>query len=64
MLMATRRDLLAAGAASALARVRIVDKAAAQQAQIPRVRSRLDDGWRFHFGHAQDPARDFGFEYA
>jgi beta-galactosidase len=21
----------------------------------------LDFGWRFHFGHADDPAKDFGF---
>jgi beta-galactosidase len=27
----------------------------------PRERLLLDFGWRFHFGHANDPARDFGF---
>jgi beta-galactosidase len=27
----------------------------------PRERSLLDFGWRFHFGHANDPAKDFGF---
>ncbi len=27
----------------------------------PRVRELLDFGWRFHFGHADDPAKDFGF---
>ena len=26
-----------------------------------RERLLLDFGWRFHFGHASDPARDFGF---
>ncbi len=26
-----------------------------------RERLLLDFGWRFHFGHANDPARDFGF---
>ncbi len=26
-----------------------------------RERSLLDFGWRFHFGNANDPARDFGF---
>jgi len=26
-----------------------------------RQRLLLDFGWRFHFGHADDPARDFGF---
>jgi beta-galactosidase len=27
----------------------------------PRERSLLDFGWRFHFGNANDPAKDFGF---
>jgi beta-galactosidase len=27
----------------------------------PRYRQLLDFGWRFHFGHADDPAKDFGF---
>jgi beta-galactosidase len=27
----------------------------------PRERLLLDFGWRFHFGHADDPAKDFGF---
>jgi beta-galactosidase len=26
-----------------------------------RVRLLMDFGWRFHFGHANDPAKDFGF---
>src|SRR5271157_4271128 len=26
-----------------------------------RERFLLDFGWRFHFGHADDPAKDFGF---
>src|SRR5207248_10777551 len=26
-----------------------------------RERLLLDFGWRFHFGHADDPAKDFGF---
>jgi len=26
-----------------------------------RERLLLDFGWRFHFGHAHDPAKDFGF---
>jgi beta-galactosidase len=30
-------------------------------ATSPRRRVRLDSGWRFHLGHASDPARDFGF---
>jgi beta-galactosidase len=27
----------------------------------PRQRILLDFGWRFHFGHAADPAKDFGY---
>lgn len=27
----------------------------------PRERIIFDSGWRFHFGHASDPSRDFGF---
>ena len=27
----------------------------------PRERLRLDVGWRFHFGHANDASKDFGF---
>jgi beta-galactosidase len=29
-------------------------------AESPRLRTRIDDGWRFALGHATDPARDFG----
>jgi beta-galactosidase len=32
-----------------------------EQGVSPRERLLLDFGWRFHLGHAQDPARDFGF---
>jgi beta-galactosidase len=28
---------------------------------LPTSRLLLDFGWRFHFGHADDPAKDFGF---
>src|SRR5258708_1406913 len=28
---------------------------------VVRERLLLDFGWRFHFGHADDPAKDFGF---
>jgi len=31
------------------------------EAGAVRERLLLDFGWRFHFGHADDPARDFGF---
>ena len=27
--------------------------------ESPRQRTRIDDGWRFAFGHATDPAKDF-----
>ncbi len=30
-------------------------------AMAQRKRTSLDEGWRFHFGHAADPARDFNF---
>ena len=34
-----------------------------QNDRSPALRERLllDFGWRFHFGHAHDPAKDFGF---
>jgi beta-galactosidase len=37
--------------------------AGAESSQVMSGRERLllDFGWRFHFGHADDPARDFGF---
>jgi len=28
----------------------------------PRERLLMDFGWRFHLGHASDPAQDFGFD--
>ena len=38
------------------------DASAAQPASSsPRERLLLDFGWRFHFGHADDPTKDFGF---
>ena len=65
----TRRDLLKSGVA-----VPAVVAAAGQTngsaaAQTPgtsaagggRERLLLDFGWRFHLGHASDPAQDFGF---
>ncbi|HWD49965.1 MAG TPA: beta-galactosidase GalA [Rhizomicrobium sp.] len=65
----TRRKLLQASALSTAASV--VDGAAAANTSlaIPKpsmtetVRERLllDFGWKFHLGHADDPARDFGF---
>ena len=66
----TRRDLLkssmVAPAASAAALPEIAEEPAALQvgsADTPPLRERLllDFGWRFHFGHADDATKDFGF---
>jgi beta-galactosidase len=66
----TRRDLFKTGiAASAIV---AEQTGAAAQSQPPaasaspspgalRERLSLDFGWRFHLGHADDPARDFGW---
>ncbi len=67
----TRRDVLRGGmAVPALAAAGMSEDA--EQAQSgpgqsvaapsgPRERLLLDFGWRFHFGHANDASRDFGF---
>ena len=61
----TRRGLLnsaAATAAVAAAGPAWPSLAAAEAPPAsPRERIGLDADWRFHLGHAQDPARDFGF---
>ncbi len=73
----TRRDMLktslAAPAMVAAARGRTADEQARPgmraestkpeptEAEAGRERLLLDFGWRFHFGHADDPAKDFGF---
>ena len=67
----TRRDLLKSSiAASAVvagqgsAAAQSQPGAPAQQPAAPaggRERLLLDFGWRFHLGHANDPAQDFGF---
>jgi len=64
----TRRDLLRSGIAvsastalssgAASAAVRVEDTS---RGVSPRERLLLDPGWRFSLGHADDPARDFGF---
>ncbi len=46
------------GGAGLLPTVRTPESA---QAGAGRERLLLDFGWRFHFGHADDPAQDFGF---
>ena len=72
----TRRDLLRSGAlvsASSLAAGSFASRAHALLAAYPeaasenlaavapRERLLMDFGWKFSFGHANDPARDFGF---
>src|SRR4051812_44119691 len=73
----TRRDLLRSGAlvsASSLAAGSFASRAhallaaypetalaEALSAVAPRERFLMDFGWKFSFGHAYDPARDFGF---
>ena len=67
----TRRDVLKSGvgasAASSLGFPGLADKAPAtthaqnSPAETLRERLLLDFGWRFHFGHANDAAKDFGF---
>jgi beta-galactosidase len=71
----SRRDLLKSSMAVPAATAIGVSAAAAaapqaQSAQAPAVsgaaqagreRALLDFGWRFHFGHANDAAKDFGF---
>ncbi|WP_267395971.1 MULTISPECIES: beta-galactosidase GalA [unclassified Sphingomonas] len=63
-----RRDLLKTSGATAL--TVMIPGAAVGAARLtstiasppgPRIVVPLDDGWRFHLGHAADPARDFGF---
>src|SRR5215204_3383999 len=36
---------------------------AAAQANL-RKRTGMDEGWRFHFGHASDPAKDYNYGIA
>jgi beta-galactosidase len=61
----TRRDLVKTGVATALAWSRVPahvpPPAAAGPAPGGRERLLLDVGWRFHLGHADDAAQDFGF---
>ncbi|HEV2224189.1 MAG TPA: beta-galactosidase GalA [Candidatus Acidoferrales bacterium] len=72
----TRRDVLKIGAiAPAAARAfasqsasPLLSEAESPRQEIaghpelsPRERLLLDFNWRFHFGHADDPARDFGY---
>jgi beta-galactosidase len=58
-----RRALLKTGGASAVAALlpAAPPAAAAVPTAGPRIVEPLDADWRFHLGHASDPARDFGF---
>jgi beta-galactosidase len=69
----SRRDLLKFGAlapatahalasdADHIADVHVSAHSAAQDNSSPRERLLFDFDWRFHFGHASDPSKDFGF---
>lgn len=67
----SRRDLLKSGMASQAAAVsgpasQALAQGSRERTEKPhpapfRERLLLDFGWRFHFGHANDAARDFGF---
>ncbi|MGH7591036.1 MAG: beta-galactosidase, partial [Gemmatimonadales bacterium] len=70
----TRREALQAGAALSATVFTLPEQVMATRAEGPasrgaprdagptaRERLLLDFGWRFHLGHASDPARDFGF---
>lgn len=58
--LSRRGFLQAGGALAALGAVPAI-AAEATAAPPPRQVQPLDSGWRFHLGHAADPARDFGF---
>src|ERR1041384_5464698 len=57
------RDLLkTAGVAGGLAAIGLPSAPVrADTTTSPRSIVPLDRGWRFHLGHASDPAKDFGF---
>jgi beta-galactosidase len=62
----TRRDLIKGGiiatsSAPFSAAIAQTARSAAAPKPDPRERLPLDSGWRFHLGHASDPAKDFGF---
>ena len=58
-----RRDVLKTGGVTALAAIvpAVPIGAAAPAPVSPREVVSLGTGWRFHLGHASDPAKDFGF---
>ena len=58
----SRRGLLqGSGLAIVASTLPLTSARAADEPLSGRSRSRLDFDWQFHLGHAQDPARDFGF---
>ncbi len=61
----SRRGLLKNGALAGIGALALPaaasDRPSARRAIAVRERLLLDPGWRFHLGHAADPARDFGF---
>lgn len=59
-----RRDVLKTGGVSALAAIvpaGAIGAAETARPENPREIVSLGTGWRFHVGHASDPAKDFGF---
>ncbi len=59
-----RRDVLKTGGVSALAAIvpaGAIGAAGTARPENPREIVSLGTGWRFHLGHASDPAKDFGF---
>jgi beta-galactosidase len=57
----TRRDLLKVAAASTTQFSAAIAQSGPASTPVARERLLLDPDWRFHLGHASDPAKDFGF---
>ena len=63
-MMPHRRDILVSASALALAGLPSLAQAQAAMQTKPAEtggRMRLDEGWKFAFGHLNDPEKDFGF---
>ncbi|MGR6330624.1 beta-galactosidase GalA [Sphingomonas sp. XXL09] len=63
MTIIVERRTLLAGAGAAAAALPLARAIAGTVPPMPSPRriTPIDDGWRFHLGHAADPAQDFGF---
>ena len=61
MTATSRREAIGLGAGALVVAMAGLPTAGAPAPTPPRQRFRLDDGWRFHLGHAGDVVRDFGF---